>query len=184
MKLLSINIGRARMINAKSGRSGIFKIPTAAPVRITTYGLEGDAIVDVENHGGEDQAVYVFGSTDYEWWMKSLGKTLAPGTFGENMTISDLESASLRKADRLLVGPVVLEITWPRIPCVTLATRMGDPTFVKRFRQAERPGVYCRVITGGIVQADDLVSLAPYEGESPTVLQMFREYYQKNAGDS
>ena len=68
----------------------------------------------------------------------------------------------------------------PRIPCVTLAARMGDPTFVKRFRRAERPGVYCRVITPGAVNAGDPVTLLPFTGESDTIVENFRQFYIKS----
>jgi MOSC domain-containing protein YiiM len=67
-----------------------------------------------------------------------------PGAFGENLTIGTLESALFRIGDRLHIGEVILEVTAPRIPCDTFATRMGDPTFIKRFRKAGRPELYCR----------------------------------------
>ena len=106
MHLLSINIGSARTIgNANvSGQTGIYKLPVAGPVQVTADGLADDAIVDTRNHGGPDQAVYVYGGADYAWWSAELGRELAPGTFGENLTISDLESAPLAIGDRLHVG--------------------------------------------------------------------------------
>ncbi len=116
-------------------------------------GLEGDSIVDKKNHGGRDQAVYIYGGADYAWWSRArpdLDHGYQPGTFGENLTISDLESAEYAVGDRLQIGEVVLEVTAPRIPCVTLAARMGDPQFIKAFMAAERPGLYCRVIVEGI----------------------------------
>ena len=151
MHVLSVNIGSVQtMHNAKaSGKTGIYKQPVAGPVRITINGLPGDSIVSTKHHGGPDQAVYVYGGADYAWWSSELGRALAPGTFGENLTISDLASAGLAIGDRLHIGAVILEVTAPRIPCGTLAQRMGDPGFVKRFRAAERPGVYCRVVREG-----------------------------------
>ena len=80
--------------------------------------------------------------------------------------------------DRLLVGEVILEVTAPRQPCNTLAARMGDPYFVKRYRAAERPGLYCRVIKAGWIQAGDRVNLVPYTGETVSILEMFRDYYE------
>ena len=179
MQLISVNIGQARaMKNAKaSGKTGIYKLPVLEPVQITTNGLPGDAICDVENHGGVDQAVYIFGAPDYAWWSEQLGYELAPGTFGENLTISELESTQFSIGDRLHIGSVILEVTAPRIPCVTLAVRMGDPTFVKRFRYAERPGLYCRVIQAGSVQVGEPVTWEPYQGETITALEMFRDFY-------
>lgn len=178
MHLVSVNIGKARALKAKSGQTGIFKRPADSAVRVTRNGLLGDTVCDTENHGGVDQAVYVYGVPDYAWWSETLGKELHPGTFGENLTVSGLESASLNIGDRLQVGSVVLEVTAPRIPCVTLATRMGDPAFVKRFRQAERPGVYCRVLQEGYVQIGDAVTLYACEDETVGALEMFHDFFK------
>ncbi len=178
VKLISVNIGKAQTIGAKSGQTGIFKQEQAAPVRVTPLGLQGDAICDTENHGGADQAVYLYGEPDYAWWSEALNRDVPPGTFGENLTVSELESATLAVGDRFRIGEVLLEVTAPRIPCVTLATRMGDPTFVKRFRHAERPGVYCRVLREGSVQVGDRVALEPYAGERLSALEMFRQFYE------
>ncbi len=179
MYLHSVNIGRTQaMRNAKaSGVTGIYKMPAPGSVPITAEGIPNDAICDVEHHGGVDQAIYVYGMPDYAWWSESLQSDLEPGTFGENFTISDLESATLRIGDRLHVGSAILEVTAPRIPCVTLATRMGDPAFVKRFRHAERPGVYCRVIQEGFVQEGDPVTLEPVAGEGVLALELFRDFF-------
>ena len=179
MRLLSVNVGRERPIRngKKSGKTGIYKRPVSTPVEVTFGGLAGDAISDTENHGGVDQAVYVFGAPDYAWWSEALGRELPPGTFGENLTVTGLESARMRIGDRLRVGPVALEVTAPRIPCVTLAVRMDDPSFVKRFRAAERPGVYCRVIEEGRVRAGDPVSLERYRGETISAVEMFRDFF-------
>ncbi len=167
------------MDNAKaSGRTGIYKLPVDGPVRITAAGLPDDTICDIENHGGPDQAVYVYGAPDYAWWSDELGQELAPGTFGENLTISGLESAGLAIGDRLHIGGAILEVTAPRIPCVTLAQRMGDPGFVKRFRFAERPGVYCRVMRAGEIRAGEPVTLEPYAGEPVKVIAVFRDFYE------
>ncbi|MFN8418216.1 MAG: MOSC domain-containing protein [Anaerolineae bacterium] len=46
---------------------------------------------------------------------------------------------------------------------------MGDPQFVKRFKEAERPGVYCRVISEGKVSAGDSVTLKPYPRPQQTI---------------
>jgi MOSC domain-containing protein YiiM len=91
-----------------------------------------------------------------------------------------MESARFRIGDRLIMGTVILEVTSPRIPCNTLATRMGDSLFVKKFRLAERPGLYCRVIQEGWVRNSDSVSLEPYPGETVSVIEMFRDFYKPN----
>ncbi len=179
MQLISVNLGRpeAIQIAKKSQLTGIYKRATQDQVYVTALGLSKDAICSSEHHGGVDQAVYIYGSSDYAWWSAELGVELEPGTFGENLTISELESSQFWVGDRIQVGAVTLEVTAPRIPCATLATRMGDPTFVKRFRAAERPGLYCRVIHEGFVQTGDLITHERYRGEPITIIEMFRDFY-------
>ena len=186
MQLFSVNIGEERPIrNGKpSNTSGIFKIPTTAAVHISKMGLPGDVIIDVKNHGGVDQAVYIYGLEDYAWWSKELGRTLEPGIFGENLTISGLESAAYRLGDCLQVGAVRLQVTSPRIPCGTLAARMGLPDFVKRYREAERPGLYCRVLLEGDVRAGDPVTVEPYTGATLSLIEMFRDFYIKDLDEA
>ena len=54
---------------------------------------------------------------------------------------------------------------------------MGDPTFAKRFREAERPGLYCRVIQAGRVQQGDAVGFEPAPGPAVRSLELFRDFY-------
>lgn len=185
MRLLSVNVGRGRTIPRprKPPRTGIHKLPVSGEVWISSNGLEGDEVLDTENHGGLDQAVYVYGAPDYEWWSRALERGLPPGIFGENLTISDLHSSDALIGDRLRIGAVILEVTAPRVPCVTLATRMGDPAFVKLFRAAERPGLYCRVIQDGSVRAGDAVEYERYRGETITAIEMFRDFFEPDLSE-
>jgi MOSC domain-containing protein YiiM len=181
MKLLSINVGTVQPIPhavKPSQKTGIFKEPVPS-AHITENGLHGDVVVDKKYHGGVDQAVYIYGGADYDWWSSQLDQSMTPGLFGENLTISDLESAPIHIGDRLTIGSVILEVTAPRAPCATFAHKMGDPRWIKRFQKAERPGLYCRVIESGIVQTGDPVTLQQYTGESVTIQEMFRFFYSK-----
>lgn len=185
MRLSSVNLGQERTLQRKDRveQTGIFKFPTAEPVKLTKLGLEGDVIISKKHHGGPDQAVYVYGGADFKWWSEELGKEILPGTFGENLTISDLESTQFSIGDYIHIGEVTLQVTAPRIPCATFAARMEDPQWVKRFRYAERPGLYCRVIKEGFVQAGDTVSIEKYTGEAISALEMYRDYYDRNKSE-
>lgn len=181
MKVISVNIGKEREQQRKDGVeiTGIYKFPANAPVFLGREGIPEDAVCDKEHHGGPDQAIYVYGGADYEWWEGELGQKLAPGTFGENLTISELESAVFNAGDVLRVGEAVLQVSAPRIPCGTFAARMQDPQWVKKFRQAERPGLYCRVLKEGKVAAGDFAQAEKYAGSAVSIPQIYRAYYQK-----
>jgi len=186
MEILSINRGTPRKItrNHTERITGIYKQPVSGPVEVTSLGLAGDVIADNKHHGGPDQALYLYGQVDYDWWSQTLGDLVKPGLFGENLTISELESASFNIGDKLVIGKVVLQVTAPRIPCATLSARIGDPQFVKKFRAAERPGLYCRVLSPGKIAAGDRVVLDPYLEETISLLEMTRDHYQPDKSEA
>ncbi|MDO3385448.1 MOSC domain-containing protein [Gilvimarinus sp. SDUM040013] len=182
MHLLSINsaVATELEIGNKTVTSGIFKEPLSGDVQISEFGVEGDTIVDTNVHGGEDQALYLYSAADYTWWSKQLGGQLSPGTFGENLTISDFHAGELRIGDQLKIGDaVLLEITAPRVPCVKFAAKMGDPKFVKQFVAAQRPGAYARVIRAGTISAGAPIEWRPTEQDYASVKEVFVQWHQK-----
>ncbi len=180
MRLLSINIGSGKTVSngARTTTTGINKLPVLE-AEIYQLGLNGDLVSDKKNHGGADQAVYVYSADDYAWWAEQLGSELEPGTFGENLTFSTFPNP-VRIGDRFELGGVVLEVTAPRIPCWVLANRMGDVAFVKKFRDGQRPGVYTRVIQGGKIKSDIQVQHHPASGQNPTLLEVYNLWFNDN----
>jgi MOSC domain-containing protein YiiM len=179
VKLVSVNLGQREILPspAYTKPTGILKRPVSS-ASVTRDGVNGDFVADQKHHGGPDQAVYVYTTPDYDFWTAELGDALQPGTFGDNLTLSGLESAALRAGDRLRVGSVMFEVTAPRIPCNTLAARMDDAQFVKRFRAAGRPGAYCRVLEPGTVNVGDAVTLEAATEENPTILELFQYWFE------
>ncbi len=186
MRIGSINAGQARCLKreGKARMTGIYKEPVDGPGYVSAEGLAGDEVLDKKHHGGPDQAIYIYGMEDYDWWAGELGETPGPGTFGENITVEGLASADLAVGDRLHAGEAILEVTAARIPCGTLAARMGDGRFVKRFKEAERAGAYCRVIREGRIRAGDEVTVEPYAGERITLLEVFRDFYEMSPDET
>ena len=85
---------------------------------------------------------------------------LADGAFGENLTTAGLDVDASRVGDRWAVGDeVVLEVTGPRIPCVTFAARMGVAGWLKSFTEVGRTGAYLSIVTGGTVRPGDAVTV-------------------------
>jgi MOSC domain-containing protein YiiM len=120
--------------------------------------------------------VYAYSKDDYDWWSTELDRELAPGTFGDNLTIEGLPS-DMNVGDRLLIGDVLLEATAPRIPCSTLAAQMQDSGFGMAFRNAERPGIYFRVLNEGEVSAGDAVTYIENPAPVVSILDLYRLAY-------
>ena len=182
MKVESINLAQKKTINHSGNlvETGIFKKPIYNSVHITKLGLHGDVIADTEVHGGVDQAVYLYSQTDYEWWTNELGKPIAPGTFGENLTISEFTTEALLIGDRLRINNVLLEISAPRTPCYKLSSRMEDPEFLKTFVKAVKPGAYARVLNEGTVNIGDEVTLIKTEFNYASINDVFVEWHSDN----
>ncbi|MDG3575584.1 MOSC domain-containing protein [Rhizobium sp. YJ-22] len=176
MKITAVCIGASQKLPGKSYRSGIDKRAVGGPVMIDRLGLVGDKVCNKKHHGGPDQAILIEGEQTLDWWRAELGRDLPPGSFGENLVIAGLENGDVAVGDRFVLGDVVLEATAPRMPCATLAAWLGDPQIVKRFAQVGRPGIYARVIAGGLVEAGMDVALTPYAGERIPIPRMMSAY--------
>ncbi len=178
MRVVSLQIGSAQTIDlgSRKARTGIHKQPVTE-ASFEAGGVAGDTVANTRHHGGPDQAVYVYADEDYAWWRDQLGRRLPAGIFGENMTIAAAGADPIRVGDRLRVGETLLEVTAPRIPCSVFAARMGEPDWIRRFRDAGRPGFYCRVLTPGRVQVGDAVTWTAAAPDNLTLSEMVDHFY-------
>ena len=58
---------------------------------------------------------------------------------------------------------------------------MDDPKFVKKFREAQKPGFYTRVLQTGMVQSGEEVVYKPNPNDAPSLLEAFHLYFAKSA---
>jgi MOSC domain-containing protein YiiM len=178
VRVVSVNAGREELmrIGARTVTTGIRKSPVGRG-HAGTLGLAGDVVADEENHGGLDQALYLYSSEDYAFWADDLGGIPEPGTFGENLTLSSFGAEPVRIGDRFRVGGALVEVTAPRIPCSVFATRMEEGGWVKRFAAARRPGLYVRVLAPGEVAEGDPVERLGGGEPHPTVVDLMDAWY-------
>ncbi|MFD6550186.1 MOSC domain-containing protein [Streptomyces sp. NPDC058398] len=186
MKLLSVNLGRARAVpytDQPGGMTGIDKRPVDGPVRVTVpgpkgtggSGLAGDAVCHLRHHGGDDQAVYAVAREDLDDWERELGRTLPNGGFGENLTTLGLDVSGALIGERWRMGSgLVLEVTCGRIPCRTFQEHLGEKGWVRRFTHRGAPGAYLRVIEPGEIRSGDPVEIVHRPGHDVTVAVQFR----------
>ncbi|WP_129842210.1 MOSC domain-containing protein [Streptomyces sp. RFCAC02] len=184
MRLLSVNVGRPRPNPWKRlPATGIDKFPVDGPVAVAdpgpkgtgAVGLAGDRAYDVKHHGGSDQAVYAYAREDLDRWSADLGRPLAGGAFGENLTTAGVDVNGALIGERWRVGPdVVLEVSCPRIPCATFEGRLGIDGWNARFLRAALPGAYLRVVVPGDIRAGDPVEIAGRPEHDVTVALAFR----------
>jgi len=169
--ILSLNLAEVRTIErrGKPVKTGIWKLPAEGPVHAGREGLAGDVQADRRVHGGPDMAVYAYAREDLDWWASELGRRPEDGALGENLTLSGVDVTGALVGERWRAGEALLEVSAPRIPCWKLGVKMGDPTFVKRFGKALRPGAYLRVIEPGALAQGDAVDVLERPGHGVTV---------------
>ncbi|MFF8923775.1 MOSC domain-containing protein [Streptomyces albidoflavus] len=184
MELLSVNVGVPRP-NPWKGvtTTGIDKRPVAGPVAVSApgpkgdgqVGLAGDRVYDVRHHGGTDQAVYAYAREDLDRWEGVLGRPLAGGAFGENLTTRGLDVNGALIGERWRIGAdVVLEVAVPRVPCGTFQGWLERAGWIKEFTVAAEPGAYLRVVAEGEIRAGDPVEIVRRPGHEVTVALAFR----------
>jgi MOSC domain-containing protein YiiM/ferredoxin-NADP reductase len=180
MKLLSVNVSLPKEIpyRGRTVRTGIFKEPVSARVRVGTLGLDGDGQADLSVHGGPDMAVYAYPHQHYGFWEAELGRRDLPfGQFGENLTIAGVGEDSTRVGDLFRIGTGLFQVTQPRIPCYKLAIRMAEAfDFPARFQATGRLGFYFRVREEGEVGAGDTVELIDRDDRSVTIAEFIETY--------
>jgi ferredoxin-NADP reductase/MOSC domain-containing protein YiiM/ferredoxin len=170
-KLVSVNVGLPKEV-AWQGRTvftGVFKDPIPGRRRVYKLNLDGDGQGDLQGHGGEQRAVFVYQIDSYRYWERELGRhDFVYGQFGENFTVEGLADDEVCVGDRYRIGTATFEVSQPRVTCYRVGLRMNDPRMPALLVSHRRPGFYFRVLEEGEVQAgDDIVKLASGPEQMP-----------------
>jgi MOSC domain-containing protein YiiM len=181
--VVSVNVGTPREVpwRGRTVRTAIWKHPVPGRVKVRGVNVDGDDQGDREVHGGVDKALYSYAAEDYAWWGAELGQELAPGTFGDNLTVRGIDVSGAEVGERWRVGVTLLEVAQPRTPCFKLGIRMGSQRFPRRFAAARRPGAYLRILAEGEVAAGDPVEVVHRPGHGLTVAEVSRIYHDDHA---
>lgn len=150
-------MGRLESINVSRGG-----VPKTAVVEaaVTELGLDGDGQRDLHYHGGPDRAVSVY-SLDVIRALQREGHPIAPGSAGENLTVSGIDWTAVVPGAEFQIGVVRLRVTTYAVPCRNIRHSFLNDD-VSRVSHKSHPGwsrVYTRVLTGGVVRPGDAVEL-------------------------
>ena len=138
---------------------GVPKLPVER-ARVGVEGMEGDHQRNRRFHGGPNRALCLY-SLELLHHLADEGHPVAPGTMGENVTISGLDWAALTPGVRLAIGEVEAEVTGYAAPCEQIAGSFADRAF-KRVGQKVNPGwsrVYVKILRTGNLAVGDRVQL-------------------------
>ena len=157
-RLLSVNVGLPRDITwqGKTVHTGVWKTPVQGRRMARRLNIDGDGQGDLQGHGGEHRAVFVYQIDSYRYWQAQLGRNdFAYGQFGENFTVDGLPDAEVCIGDHYRIGSALFEVTQPRVTCYRVGIRMNEPRMAALLVAHHRPGFYFRVLEEGEVEAGD-----------------------------
>jgi MOSC domain-containing protein YiiM len=124
-------------------------------------GIAGDRQKNLKYHGGLDRALCLW-SLEVIETLQQEGHPIAPGSAGENITLSGLSWITLTPGSKLQLGRhVQVEITDYAAPCRQNMKWFSDRKF-SRISQKHYPGssrLYARVLAEGSIRPGDRVSI-------------------------
>jgi MOSC domain-containing protein YiiM len=164
---------------APGKRSAIRKRPVGTDrVAVGPLGIDGDEQQETRKyygrqmHGGADKAVCVYPHEHLPSWADLLDRDVAPGTFGENLSVSGILEDEARVGDEWQWGEVRLRITEPRTPCFKLDLVLGHK--VKRVMlHGAMTGWYLAVVQPGVAPTAGTIEVVE-RGDGPTIADILR----------
>lgn len=141
---------RDERFDGRAMATAIRKDARSGPVSVGPLGLDGDAQADTRHHGGPSRALCCYVREHQEAWGREWHREIAPGAFGENLTLTGVDETTVHIGDRFRFGTALIEVASARGPCATLAARLGVPDLVQLVRARGWTGWYCRVLEPGV----------------------------------
>lgn len=189
-EIVQVSVGTPEVIGIRHGRDVISSIRkyalAGAEVELTPDGIVGDEQADTRVvggnrvHGGILKAVYMYPATHLDAWAAEIGTSDRPGTFGENLTVTELTEEDVRVGDQFRCGDVLLEVTKPRRPCYKLPIHLGVESASLQMMQNGRSGWYLSVLESGIVRAGGDLELVHSDLTAPTIAEVFAAKVQSD----
>jgi MOSC domain-containing protein YiiM len=181
MRIISLNVGlpsAQRYEDRKIITGGAKKPVPRALLRFEN--LDGDRQADRVNHGGFEKAVCVYPFDHYPYWNRQLGRDLKLGAFSENLTVSGAIETEVCVGDVFRIGEAMVQVSQPRMPCSKLAGKNGSKMLPKLIGDTGYTGFYMRVLSEGLVAADDSFDLERAHPERITIAEVNSIIYEKS----
>ncbi|AXX86970.1 MOSC domain-containing protein [Malaciobacter marinus] len=165
-QILFIKVGKVTTTKLENQKrkeliSGIKKYPVQKAYLKRTGFLE-DEQADLNHHGGENKALFLFASSSYEKINKQCNtnyKIDEVSHFGENVVLSNINEDDICIGDVYKIGETIIQITQPRQPCWKLSANTNKKEMTKFIFESGLTGWYAKVIKEGVIRKNDMFEL-------------------------
>ncbi|ELW9441690.1 MOSC domain-containing protein [Pluralibacter gergoviae] len=138
------------------------KVALTGRVYLGTHGLETESGIK-EHFSDTDCALMHYAREHYDFWRERYparcGLPLQTGIFGENFSTLGMTEESVCPGDVFRLGGAEIQVSWGRVACQTMATRLQDPNAPELMHQQSRNGWFYRVLTPGETACGDVFRL-------------------------
>lgn len=182
MTVVSLNVSmpEERRFGKRIVRTGGRKNPVAsAMLRMDNF--EGDGQADRVRHGGRDRSVCLYAADHLRHWNGTLGLSLKPGDFCENLTVEGALEDGIRIGDVFAIGGARVQVSLPRDPCGKIDLVSGVPGLAKKAIACGRCGFHMRTLEEGLVSAGDAMVLLARHPAGITVATVLDLYYGRSS---
>lgn len=158
----SVQVGKAAPLGPDGVPSGFVKHAVEHRLAVRDLGIDGDEQADLRVHGGPEKAVYAYAVAHYDSWKADFpehSSALAPGGFGENLTVDEMSESDICVGDVHKIGTAVLQVCQPRQPCFKLVLRFNDNRLPAVMVKSGRSGWYYRVLSRGQLGRGDEIEV-------------------------
>ncbi len=163
-KILSLNLGTPQPIEfgVQTILTSMNKKSVPGPLNVQMTSIDGNTFAAPQFHGTPEAVLYIYGMSSIQKFLDRLGVVNAgdiyvPGSLGETLTVDHFDETKVSIGDKFKIGEVIVEASFPRIPCAKVNFRMQNPRGQKAMQECGMSGVYFRILVPGKINVTDKV---------------------------
>jgi MOSC domain-containing protein YiiM len=176
-RIEGVYTGGLTVLEPEGQPTGIYKSPSAGPLRLTFTGLVGDVQADRRVHGGPEKALHHYAAENYARLAAAFPESaaaLVPGSIGENVSTHGWREDTICIGDIFRIGTAVVQISQPRSPCWKINHKFGVATMSRFIADHGLTGWYYRVIEEGEIGVGDEFSLQERPAPQVTLTRLWQ----------
>ncbi len=161
MEVQGLYRGKVQTLLPSGENTGIYKQPVSH-VDVDELGIKGDVQVDKRYHGGPDKALHQYSLSSYRRIVEAhaeLENIAVPGSIAENITIAEMDEATVCIGDKYRFGSVLVQVSEPRRPCWKINAVFKQSDLSEFIAREGITGWYYRVLEAGEISLGDTAEL-------------------------
>jgi MOSC domain-containing protein YiiM len=176
-RIEGVYIGGITVLEPEGQPTGIYKTPSAGPLRLTFTGLVGDVQADRRVHGGPEKALHHYAAENYARLAAAFPEcaaALLPGSIGENISTHGWQEDSVCIGDIFRIGTALVQVSQPRSPCWKINHKFGVADMSRFVADHGVTGWYYRVMEDGDVGVGDDFVLQERQAPEVTLARLWQ----------